>query len=290
MSRSTVVSYSVPYGWWTGSLMYSETAYDTLVHGITRNFVTSGTSRNETLRLDRVAYRDQSAKLTIYADLTRRDTANFVAGQLVATGSRVLTLADLKANLSIVDGTTLWTFDGGVSRGVSWFGGLHDPGNLPGNAPHGDFLRTNADAGLSRGFAPFGVRMQFSSTLAGQWSDEALYPSEQIAIAGPFAVRGYRQVSLYGDRGLTWRNELGFPLVVAAGSTTPLNIRPFVGSDFGKIWSHNDVPGGYLSGRTLGASVSFARDVLEVSWSEAGRRSSNLPADHYFFARFAASF
>jgi hemolysin activation/secretion protein len=132
--------------------------------------------------------------------------------------------------------------------------------------------------------------MQFSSTLAGQWSDEALYPSEQIAIAGPFAVRGYRQVSLYGDRGLTWRNELGFPLVVAAGSTTPLNIRPFVGSDFGKIWSHNDVPGGYLSGRTLGASVSFARDVLEVSWSEAGRRSSNLPADHYFFARFAASF
>jgi hemolysin activation/secretion protein len=289
-SRATSASYSVPYGWWTGSLLYTESAYDSLVTGVTRNFITSGTTRNETVRFDRVAYRDQNTKLTVYADVSRRETKNFVAGQLIMTGSRTLTVLDLKANLSVVEGATLWTFDGGLSRGVHWLGGLNDPANLPGNAPHGDFLRTNADAGVSRGFAPFGVRMQLSSTLAGQWTNDVLFPSEQIAIGGPFAVRGYRDVMLYGDRGFTWRNELGFPFAIPTGTRIPLNVRPFVGADYGKVWSHDGVPSAFLSGRTVGANLSLARTVLELSWSGASEHSRSLASDHYFFARLATSF
>jgi hemolysin activation/secretion protein len=33
MSRATSVSYSIPYGWWTGSLSYSESAYAAVVPG-----------------------------------------------------------------------------------------------------------------------------------------------------------------------------------------------------------------------------------------------------------------
>lgn len=290
MSRATMIDYSVPYGWWTGELLYSDTGYDTLVPGITRNFVTSGTDRAYTLRVDRVAYRDQNKKLTIYADLTRRDTENYVAGERITNGSRVLTLADLSANLSWVTGLTLWSFDAGLSRGVRWLGGFHDPMDLPGDAPHGDFMKATASAGLSHGFAPRGVRMQLSSTLAGQWSNDVLYPSEQIAIAGPFAVRGYRQVSLYGDRGFTWRNELGFPLIMAPPNAVPVSFRPYIGADYGQVWSHDGLPGGHLSGGTLGMSLAWPRFDVELSWSAALWHSASLPADHYVFARLAANF
>jgi hemolysin activation/secretion protein len=290
MSRATSVSYSVPYGWWTGSLLYSESAYATVVPGITRSFVTSGTSRNETLRFDRVAYRDQSRKLTFYADITRRDTENFVADQLISASSRVLTLLDLSSNLSITQGGALWSFDLGLSRGVTWLGGLHDAGDLPGSAPHGEFLKMTAGAGVTRSFEPFGLRTQVSSNFGGQWSNDTLYASEQYAIAGPFAVRGFRDVRLFGDRGFTWRNELGFPFAIAPGYVYPVSVRPFLGADFGKVLAHNEVPGAYLSGWAAGVNLAFASTSLQLSWSGAAWRSASVPSDHLFFARFATSF
>ena len=290
MSRATTANYSIPYGWWTGSLMYTETAYDSLVPGVTQSFVTSGKSRNETLRLDRVAYRDQSTKLTVYADITRRDIQNFVAGQLINTSSRTLSLLDLAANLSVAQGQTMWTFDAGLSRGVRWFGALHDAGDLQGNAPHGEFLKETAGAGMARGFSLGGLRAQISSSVSGQWSNDVLFPSEQIAITSPFAVRGFRDVNLFGDRGVTWRNELGFPFVLPSGKRIPISIRPYVGADAGKTWSHDGVAGGYLASATAGLSVSVATVHAEVSWSNSTFHSSGLAPDHYIFARLAASF
>jgi hemolysin activation/secretion protein len=290
MSRATSLSYSIPYGWWTGSLLYSESAYATVVPGITRSFVTSGTSRNETVRFDRVGYRDQSRKLTFYADITRRDTDNFVAGQRIDASSRVLTLLDLSANLSVARGESLWSFDAGLSRGMSWFGGFHDPVDLSGGAPHGEFLKLTAGAGVTRGFEPFGIRTQVASNFSGQWSNQTLYASEQFAIAGPFAVRGYRDVRLFGDRGFTLRNEVGFPFALGSASAHPLGLRPFVGADFGKVVAHNDIHSAYLSGWATGASLAFGATSLQLSWSEAAWRSRSIPTDHLFFARFTTSF
>jgi hemolysin activation/secretion protein len=200
-SRSTSATYSVPYGWWTANLLYSESAYGSVVQGITQDFTTTGLSRTTTLRADRVAYRDQSRKLTFYTGLTRRDTENFVAGVQIGASSRALALLDVSSNLSVASGGSLWSFDAGVSRGLSWLGGLDDASGSPGNAPRAQFTKFTAGAGVTRGFEPFGVRAQLSSTFAGQWSNDVLYSSEQIAIAGPFAVRGYRDERLFGDRG-----------------------------------------------------------------------------------------
>jgi hemolysin activation/secretion protein len=289
-SRATAVSYSVPYGWWTGNFLFTESDYESVAKGNARDIDTSGTNRNYTLRLDRVAYRDKKAKLTLYADLTRRETDNFVAGQLIGTSSRVLTLADLSANLSLAEGATLWSFDAGLSRGVRWLGGFHDPNGLPGNAPRGDFLKSTGSVGVSRGFAPFGLRTQLSSTLSVQWTNDVLYPSEQIAITGPFAVRGYRDTNLFGDRGYTWRNEVGFPFTIAPRGTTHVDVRPYIGADSGQVWAHDNLPGGYLTSGTVGATFSTSAVSLDLSWSGSAARSHSLAADHYFFARLAARF
>jgi hemolysin activation/secretion protein len=288
-SRSTMLSYSVPYGWWTGTLSVSESSYDSVVHGITRDFLTSGKSRNAGLRVDRVAYRDQSRKLTVYGGLTRRDSENFVAGQLIGSSSRALTVLDLEANLSLVSDGAQWSFDAGVARGLSWFGALDDASALPDEAPRAQFTKFTLGASVSRGFEAFGVRTQFTSALNAQWSNDVLYASEQISLAGPFSVRGYRDVRLYGDRGFTWRNELAFPFALGAGGSRPIGIRPFVGADLGRVWSHEDGEAGYMSGFAAGVNVSFAPVSLQLSWSGSGERSHTLQSDQLFFARLAVS-
>jgi hemolysin activation/secretion protein len=167
---------------------------------------------------------------------------------------------------------------------------MNDPPGLPGNAPRAQFTKVTAGASLTHGFEPFGLRTQLSSTLAGQWSNDVLYPSEQVALAGPFAVRGYRDGRVFGDRGMTWRNELAFPFALASGSRAALAVRPFVGADFGKVWAHDDVPGAYLSGWSTGTSVAWSTVSVQLSWSGAAWRSDSIAQDHMFFARFAASF
>lgn len=288
-SRSTMLSYSVPYGWWTGTVSLSESDYDSVVHGLTRDFITSGKSRNAGLRVDRVAYRDQSRKLTLYGGLTRRDSENFVAGQLIGSSSRVLTVLDLEANLSLVSDGAQWSFDAGVSRGLPWFGAIDDASGLPGDAPRAQFTKFTLGASVSRGFEAFGVRTQITSAVNAQWSNDVLYASEQISLAGPFSVRGYRDVRLYGDRGFTWRNELAFPFSIGAGTSRPIGIRPFVGADLGRVWSHEDGQAGYLSGFAAGVNVSVAPVSLQLSWSGSGERSDALPSDQLFFARLAVS-
>lgn len=287
-SHSTSVNYSIPYGWWTGSFNFSDSDYATLVRGVTQDFITSGTSRYATLRLDRVAYRDKSRKLTVYADVTRKDIENFVARQLIRASSRVLTVLDVDTNLSVAHGGALWSFDAGASRGLPWFGGVRDPGNLPDGAPSAEYTRFTGDASVSRGFQPFGIRTQLSSTVNAQWSNDTLYSSEQIGISGPYAVRGFRDVRLFGDRGLTWRNELSFPFAFRAGSS-PVSVRPFLGADYGRVWSHDTVPSAYLTGWTTGASVAIRRVNIQLSWSAAARRSTAVPDDHMFFARFSVN-
>ena len=290
MSRATSVAYSVPYGWLTANLLYSESAYGSVVQGVTQDFTTTGTGRTTTLRGDYVAYRDQTRKLTFYTGLTRRDSDNFVAGQRIEASSRRAALFDGSVNLSVASGGSLWSFDAGLSHGLSWLGGLNDPPGLPGNAPRAQFTKVTAGASLSHGFEPFGVRTQLSSTVAGQWSNDVLYSSEQVAIAGPFSVRGYRDGRVFGDRGMTFRNELAFPFSLASGSRAALAVRPFVGADFGKTWAHDAVPGAYLSGWAAGTSLAWSSISAQLSWSGSASHSAAIARDHMFFARFAASF
>jgi hemolysin activation/secretion protein len=286
-SRSTAVNYSIPYGWWMGAATFTDSDYASLVQGPTRSFVASGTDRDATLRLDRVAYRDQSRKLTVYADLIRRDMNNYVAGELIQASSRVLTVFDVDANLSLTHAGALWSFDAGAARGLPWLGALHDPGNLPAGAPSAQYTKLTGGAAVSKGFEPFGIHTQLASTMSAQWSNDTLYSSEQIGISGPYAVRGFRDVRLFADRGLTWRNELSFPFALHLANTLPLSIRPFLGADYGRMWSHDAVRGGYVTGWTAGASAAIWRLNLQLSWSSAAWRSSNVPDDHMFFARFS---
>jgi hemolysin activation/secretion protein len=290
-SQSGSISYSVPWGWWTANLSVSQSRYGSIIQGITRDFDTNGTSDALSVRLDRVMYRDNRMKLTLYSSLNRGKTRNFIAGLRIDTSSRILTNATMAANLSAIAGPALFSFDLGYTRGLDWLGALADLPNQPDGAPKGQFSRVNFGAGVNIrakiGAQPIG----WSTQMTGQWSNDSLFASEQISIAGPYAVRGYRDVRVLGDSGLFIRNELSMPLrIPVPGTKLIIGAKPFVGFDYGKTRGQRGLPGQYLTGWAAGLGLQISRIAVQLSWSGSGPRSSGLPSDHSFFTRLSLAF
>lgn len=290
-SGATFLSYSVPYGWWTASLSASQADYASVVEGITRDFRTSGRSRTVSLRGERVAFRDRTRKLTLYTSLNYRDGENFIAGQLIEASSRTQTVLDLSANLSLAAGGALWSFDAGIERGMPWFGGASDADHLPGDVPHAQFTKYTFGAGINTAFDARGTRLSLSSSLRGQWTSNTLYTGDQITITGPFAVRGYRDVRVYADRGVVWRNELSsLHRLGGKDQGAAWVVKPFVGLDVGRSFAHGGRDGATLSGVAAGTAVMRGPFALQLSYSTSGPASDGIASDHSFFARLDANF
>ena len=90
---------------------------------------------------------------------------------------------------------------------------------------------------------------QLASSLQVQWTKDALIPIDQINIAGPFAVRGFVNAALLGDKAAILRSEVSAPNI-ALGD---VGIRPYGFYDVGTI-SRNHA----LAGELTGATVSSA--------------------------------
>ena len=285
-SSALSASYALPFGWWAATFSYSQSSYGSVVKGITRDFLTTGESDGASLRLDRVIYRDNRAKMTLYGTVNRRSTRNFITEQRIDSSSRVTTTAELNSNLSVIAGPALASFDLGVTKGLDWFGALTDPTTLLPGAPRAQFTKVNFGTGISGRLKLAGITAQLSSQLTGQWSDDVLFASEQIAIAGAYAVRGYRDVRLFGDSGLLVRNEIGLPFSFPIFKTGKRGFaKPFAGYDVGRTFDHFGTPGAALSGWSAGLNLGLPRVSIQLSWSGAGARSSRIPADHQFFTR-----
>lgn len=293
MSRSVSVFYSIPYGRWLLSLSGSNFAYASLVQGQVTTFRSSGTSETRSLKLERNVYRDQFVKASVSGNLTLKDNRNFLNDQALATSSRKLTVFDLAGNLSVNAWGGLWSFDLAHSRGLKAFGAETDTAGQSDLLPKAQFSKFTYGASLTRPFEALGTPLQWQTSVSGQKASDVLYGTEQFSAGGPFSVRGFRTLSLSGDSGWWWRNELGtaVPLSKLLGDWAGA-LRPFVGYDIGHVEGKNGLPGGTLAGATVGMTWNAA--PVGVSWSYS--RPTRTPPqfagvrDKYIYLRLSADF
>lgn len=255
-ARADSLMYSIPYGPFTVTLNSSWSEYASeFTSGAGNTFVSSGKSKNTSLGLDYVAYRDVRDRININGTLTRKNNENYLNDVFLSTSSRTLSLFELMANWShIIEG-------GSVSANLShtWgldiMGALKDANNLPNSAPRAQYEKWNIGGMFSKSFPIGSQSLAFSSQFSAQYGVDVLYGTEQFFIGSPFNVRGFRNTSLSGDRGYYLRNDLGLPLFAQIGQQT-LMFKPYIGYDFGDIKNRLDAQGGRLSGFTTGLMIS----------------------------------
>ncbi|WP_158177941.1 ShlB/FhaC/HecB family hemolysin secretion/activation protein [Pseudomonas viridiflava] len=279
-SRNASLSYSLPWGWWTFSYLYSTSEYRSVAQASNIDFKQDGDSQNHQFRAERVVHRDALSKTSLNAGLAYLRTNNYVEGSKLALSSNRITEAQFGINHGRRIGSAFLNIDLGMQQGIGALDaqGNHDPG--PGQAD-ARYRKYTGTLSYLQPFQLWGEKLTFTSLATGQRSEDVLFSPQRQSLGGSSSVRGFKDQFLSGDSGGYWRNEVRLTRPVTLDWIRPVfaEYGAAAGYDQGVIQGdrYNGDQHGRLSsnsfelftrGQHVAASVTFARslerpDVIE---------------------------
>jgi hemolysin activation/secretion protein len=251
-SRSHVVHYSVPFGYWLVGLTHSQSEYQQTVYGLNEQYLYSGSSSQSELALQRVLFRDGSRKTTASLKAFDRQSRNYIADLEVLVQHR--NTAGWEAELAHLQYFQSGTFNAQLNykRGTAAFGAQPDPLSVS----SGNEDRMHLAKGLLGWEMPFTVKERewsYSSQLQWQWSQSPLAPQDLFCVGGRTTVQGFSgQNTLCGERGQLWRQELS--TTAPDSPITPANTQVYLAVDAGRTYTADlqGLPSQHLVGAALG--------------------------------------
>ena len=209
-NSSYSINLSVPYGYWLYALSINHSRYKSTNVNAIASFVTKGESNTNTFRASRVVHRSKTSKTTAGFALNMKDTETFLEDVRLETGTRKLTVTDLRLLHVARQATYLWTAQLTYSRGLDAFGALLDDPLTGDDIPKAQFEKLAWNLSLNKPFNLGNNYFNFQSALFGQISRDALFGSEQIAIGDLYSVRGFRDSPAAGDSGSYIKNDINW--------------------------------------------------------------------------------
>lgn len=269
ISKSTSLDLWVPVGYFSFGASVSESSYrNKLLLPSGSQLETTGTTESNAVKMDYVAYRDQSSRLTFAGKLKTDKTLNYIEKQLLSVSSRNLTSSELGVSGSTTVAGGFLSVQLAQVQGLKIWNALQDADNISADAPRAQFEKTTYDLSFSKPLMLLTQPIMVSSQWSGQYARTPLFGSQQISIGGISSVRGFTANTISGDKGYYVRNEVSLPTQVSV-LNEKLSGRYYLGFDFG------DVAGlaagssaGRLSGATLGVAAQWRGANLEIfsSW------------------------
>ncbi|WP_176469809.1 ShlB/FhaC/HecB family hemolysin secretion/activation protein [Pseudomonas sp. Irchel 3A5] len=206
-SRNGLLSYSLPWGWWTFSYSYSVNEYRSVAKAQGISFKQTGDSQNHQLRAERVIYRDALSRTSLSAGFAHLRSNNYIEDSKLALSSNRLSEAQFGINHGRRVGSAFVNLDLGLQQGI---GALDAQGNgHPGpGEPDARYRKYTGTMSYLHPFQMWGEQLTFSSLATGQRSEDVLFSPQRTSLGGSSSVRGYKNQFLSGDSGGYWRNEL----------------------------------------------------------------------------------
>ncbi|SAL04252.1 polypeptide-transport-associated domain-containing protein [Caballeronia ptereochthonis] len=265
-------SYSVPWGYWTGTLFVYTNTYYQQIAGADQTFVSSGNSQTAGVKLARVLRRSQSDVLGGYVQLSKRFGESFIDDTDIPIQHRNNTF--FEAGLTDRHYLGRAQFDGTLAyrQGVGGFGATPDPSlpydpNIaptPATKPSDPTYRYRMavlDMNLSLPFALANQALRYVTTFHGQYTNDTLFYVDDLTIGSRYTVRGFDgEQMLAAERGFYWRNELQAPL----GATRQTL---YAGIDYGRVFGPNTA---FLAGTQLVGAVIGIRGGLPSKYVGLG--------------------
>ena len=243
-------SYSVPWGYWTGTLFGYTNTYYQQIAGVNQTFVSSGNAQTAGFKLQRVIRRSQDDVLGVELQLTKRWGASFIEGTEIPTQYRDNTFVEAGLTDRHYFGSS--QFDGTLAyrQGIDWLGATPDAFD---GGPTYRFHMAVLDANLSVPFSIAGQNLRYVTTFHGQFTNDTLNYIDDLTIGSRYTVRGFDgETMLAAARGLYWRNELQLPIGQTGQSL-------YAGLDYGHVWGAQPI---VLAGTQLVGAVIGVRGGL----------------------------
>ncbi|MCZ6722300.1 MAG: ShlB/FhaC/HecB family hemolysin secretion/activation protein [Gammaproteobacteria bacterium] len=263
-SRGYSFVVSIPYGFWTYSLGSNQSEYISAVDSGGVLFNTSGDSNNDSLKVSRIAHRDQNSKTTLSLTLTAKEPNSYLEDVRLDSSSPKLSVFDIGVNHSVRNRDSTWSLLVSYSRGLGILGALEDGPDSSNTIPKAQFERLGWDILLSLPIKSWGKDWSYQGSWSGQVSSDPLFASEQISIGDLSSVRGFRDSPVSGDSGLYFRNDISWDL----SSRYPVlkNMAVAAGLDFGYVVSKdNNIANSGVSHASLAGLALSVNQAISLS-------------------------
>jgi len=272
---------SIPFGYTTTSLSYSQMDYLTLVNGLQRNFNSSGKTQTTGINFDVNLGRGANYRYGFQTGIKIKDTQSYIEDIRNDSASKKLVLADIGGQFTyyLSGGFIFTSID--MIYGTPMFGATLTPPTEQVDAPKAQFQKATLNLSYSQN-AILIQPVNYKLSISGQISRQTLYSSEKFAIGDYYSVRGFSQDVLQGDSGLSIRQELSGSLsdwIPFAGQWITKSFTGFAAVDAGAVY------------QTAGYNVykERAQDWLLGSGIGVKYRNENIDLDFSFIKSLKAS-
>jgi hemolysin activation/secretion protein len=224
-------SFAMPYGRHTFSYTFSDSEYQQVIG---TSALMYGRTLSHILGWNYTLDRSQAGITNLDATLSWRRTDREINNiELNPQHIAVLRVgANWLRKFVVNDAAGNITFDAGIAEGLPWLEADHDPHGIGRDDAHSQFTKLDATASFTVPLPKLGrVALAYRGTLSGQFTNVALYGSEQLYLGGMDTVRGFRSGEIAGDRGLYSRNEIAWLNVPAWHDG---RVEPYIFCDAGK--------------------------------------------------------
>jgi len=283
-SRSHVVHYSLPFGYWVLAFTNSASSYHQAVAGINQTYMYSGESESNEIKLSRLVYRDAVRKTTLSFKGFLKTSSNYVDDTEVEVQRRRTAGWELSMAHREFMGDATLDLSLAYKRGTGAFDSLAAPEEVFGEGTS-RFRITTADLSFNLPFAwqaPWGKQtLRYSLASRAQWNGTPLTPQERFSLGGRYTVRGFDgEVTLLAENGWFVRNELAAALGQSGQEV-------YAGADYGQVGGPSAA---FLIGRRLAGAVLGLRGALGRVSYEAFAGTPISKPDRFQTARVTAGF
>lgn len=288
-SRSQVLHYSLPFGYWLWSATSSSNRYHQTVAGAFQSYTYSGESSTQELQLSRVVYRSAASKTVASIKAFARRSSNFIDDTEVVVQQRRTGGWEAGLHHTLYLGQS--TIEGQIlyRHGTGAFGAKPAPEESFGEGTA--FMRlTQGQLSLQSSFNVGKTTIQYNAQWRAQWNDTPLTPQDRFCLGGRYTVRGFDGVqSLCAERGQLLRNEMSTTL-----GTLPLQL--YGGLDFGRVSGSSAPSKSMLAGSVMGLRGFFktpgngslqwdifvGKSLRKPTWFETARTTAGVSINASF--------
>ena len=232
-SKNISLYYSIPWKNYLLTLSGSKYSYHQTVAGAFESYTYSGESQQMKANLSRLLSRGSLHKTYVNAALWTKKSHNYINDTEIEVQRRRTAGWEVGLNHTQYIGETVLQLFANYKRGTG--------GNKALPAPEEEFGEGTSrmqifTAGIDFTY-PFTIGNQpfrFNTSWSGQWNGTPLTQQDKFSIGGRYTVRGFDgELSLSGEKGWLWRNELGWNIANKGHEL-------YLGIDRGKVHSSQE--------------------------------------------------
>lgn len=257
--------YRIPFKYWEFSIIKDQSEYKNTITGLGQSYKSTGISKNINYSLRRVIHRNEVGKTTLGLTLTNKETKNYIDDEKLILSSRKLSV--LKLDIGHQRRLFNGMFFGEIAyyEGLKRFGAERDDWEYKDStSPKAQFQKYTMDINWYKPFKINNQNFSYRFSFSGQYSDDILYSSEKMSIGDDTTVRGFKENSIMGDKGIYIRNELAYNYNF---------LEPFIAYDIGRVKDvtkdeYYEKYGTELSGASIGVRIYFKYFTASITYSK----------------------